>query len=58
MVLDPEKIQIELFLYHGLLCKGLGYVLHDAANNSFNCNLNFILSRLHRSKLSEMSISK
>ncbi len=25
MVLDPEKIHIEIFLYHGLLCKGLGY---------------------------------
>jgi hypothetical protein len=25
MALDPEKIQIEIFLYHGLLCKGLGY---------------------------------
>ncbi len=26
MVLDPEKIQIEIFLYHELLCKGLGYI--------------------------------
>ncbi len=25
IVLDPEKIQIDFFLSHGLLCKGLGY---------------------------------
>ncbi len=30
MVLDPEKIQIEIFLYHGLFCKGLGY---NSTNN-------------------------
>ncbi len=28
MVLDPEKIQIEFFLYHGLLCKGLGHMFN------------------------------
>ncbi len=35
MVLDPEKIQIEIFLYHGLLCKGLGYGLKWDSDKKF-----------------------